>query len=109
MSDDINKLVDVSQSNLDANEAIRDTTSETGGIASAATIEGPTEITVNVEGTSTVTVTGFDAGVSAIAAGLATAFGGFTTEADALRIANEVLENIRTELLRRGIITANTL
>lgn len=98
-----------SDANLSATEEIRDSSGNTLGTASATVAGGATEITVNVEGTSTVTVTGFEAGVTRISQALSETFGGFATEEEARKIANEVLENIRTELLRRGIITPTTL
>ena len=56
-----------------------------------------------------MTVTGFEAGVARLATTLAETLGGFVSADEARRIADEVLENIRTELLRRGIITPTTL
>ncbi len=104
---DLNTVGDAS---LEATSAIVDNTGNAVGTANAVIGGGgQPEITINVEGTSTVTVTGFEAGVARIAAALTETFGGFATEEEARQIANEVLDNIRTELLRRGIITLTTL
>ncbi len=104
---DLNTTSDAS---LEATQDIVDNTGTTVGTA-GATIGGggQPEITINVQGTSTVTVTGFEAGVTRITQALTETFGGFATEEEARQIANEVLDNIRTELLRRGIITPTTL
>ena len=106
----LENLNTTSESNLAVVESIRDSSGGAIGTASA-TIAGAAqpEITINVEGQTTVTVTGFEAGVARLATSLATSLGGFVSEDEARRIANEVLENIRTELLRRGIITPTTL
>jgi hypothetical protein len=103
------KTVSIAEENLAVQKEIRDAST---GTAAATGLTGTssetTEITVNVEGTSTVNVTGFEAGATAIANALSETFGGFTSVEEAKRIANEVLENIRTALLRRGIITPTT-
>ena len=107
----LTELKDISKNiaaNLVVTQEIKDGQNNTVGTAAATVTGEQTEITVNVAGTSTVTVTGFEAGVTRIASALTETFGGFATEEEALRIANEVLENIRTELLRRGIITPTT-
>jgi hypothetical protein len=106
--DELKGIKTNSDANLAVTEEIRDSSGDTIGTA-AATVTGPAEINISIEGTSTVTVTGFEAGVARVAAALTETFGGFATEEEARRIANEVLENIRTELLRRGIITPTTL
>ena len=108
--DELKTLNTTSNANLTATEEIRDTSGNTVGTANATIAGGEQpEITINVEGTTTVTVTGFEAGVARLATTLAETFGGFVSEEEARRIANEVLENIRSELLRRGIITPNTV
>jgi len=108
--DELKSIKTNSDANLVATQEIRDTNGNQIGTA-AATVggTGQPEITINVEGTSTVTVTGFEAAVTRIGAALAETFGGFATEEEARRIANEVLDNIRKELLRRNIITPTTL
>jgi len=88
---------------------IRDQSGNTVGTASA-TIAGTgaaPEITVNIQGEQRVTVTGFEAGVTRIAQGLAEAFGGFATETEAREIAETVVEAIRTELQRLNILQRN--
>jgi len=108
--DELKSIKTNSDANLVATQEIRDVSGNPIGTA-AATVggSGEPEITINVEGTSTVTVNGFEAGVARIAAALAETFGGFATEDDARRIAEELLENIRKELLRRGILTPTTI
>lgn len=104
------KTAEAAEASLVVNEEIRDNTSGTAAENGFTDIPtGTTEIIVNVQGTSTVSVTGFEAGVTRIAAALADTFGGFASIEEARRVANEVLENIRAELLRRGIITPTTL
>ncbi len=66
------------------------------------------DINVNIEGTSTVTVTGFEAGVTRITAGLTEVLGDLVTTAQATEIANAVVENIRVALKRINIITETT-
>lgn len=113
LNDILSQLKDLnttSDANLEATASIVDNTGNAVGTANAVIgAGGQPEITINVEGTSTVTVTGFEAGVTRIATALTETFGGFATEEEARSIANEVLDNIRTELLRRGIITPTTL
>jgi TP901 family phage tail tape measure protein len=90
---------------------IRDTAGNSVGTASA-TIAGTTaapEITVNINGEQRVTVTGFEAGVARIATALSETFGGFATETEAREIANSVVEAIRLELQRLGILQRNQL
>ncbi len=90
---------------------IRDTAGNTVGTASA-TIASPTaapEITVTINGEQRVTVTGFEAGVTRIATALSDTFGGFATENEAREIANSVVEAIRLELERLGILNRNQL
>jgi hypothetical protein len=94
-----------SVTNLEVTRAIKDAQDAPG--TAAATIVDTPRIEVSIEGQSTVTVTGFEAGVTRIAQGLAETFG-FTTEEESRSIANEVVENIRKALLSKGIITANT-
>lgn len=108
---ELRDLNTTSQSNLAVTEQIRDGEGNAVGTANA-TIGGTAaqpEITINVEGTTTVTVTGFEAAVARLATTLSETLGGFVSADEARRIANEVLENIRTELLRRGVITPTTL
>lgn len=90
---------------------IRDTSGNTIGTASA-TIAGTAaapEITININGENRVTVTGFEAGVARIATALSETFGGFATETEAREIANQVVDAIRTELQRLGILQRNQL
>ncbi len=90
---------------------IRDTAGNTVGTASA-TIASPAaapEITVTINGEQRVTVTGFEAGVTRIATALSDTFGGFATENEAREIANSVVEAIRLELERLGILNRNQL
>lgn len=112
LEDIVTQLKDLnttSESNLAVTEAIRDSSGSTVGTATAVAGSDGTEITINVEGQTNVTVTGFEAGVARLATTLAESLGGFVSNDEARRIANEVLENIRTELLRRGIISPTTL
>ena len=113
LQDILSQLQDLnttSDANLEATQDIVNNTGTTIGTAAAVVGGGgQPDITINIEGTSTVTVTGFEAGVTRIAQALATTFGGFATEEEARQIANEVVENIRRELLRRNIITPTTL
>jgi len=90
---------------------IRDTSGETVGTASATVggTQAAPEITININGENRVTVTGFEAGVTRIATSLSETFGGFATEAEAREIANQVVEAIRTELQRLGILQRNQL
>ncbi|MEE8115049.1 MAG: hypothetical protein V3T23_11940, partial [Nitrososphaerales archaeon] len=111
LEDILSELKDISATStasLVVSEEIRDSSGASVGTATATGGAQP-EITINVEGQTTVTVTGFEAGVARIATSLAETLGGFVSDDEARRIANEVLENIRTELLRRGIITPTTL
>jgi len=107
---ELRTLNSTGEANLAVSEQILDSSGGTLGTASA-TVAGDSqpEITINVEGQTTVTVTGFEAGVARLATSLAESLGGFVSAEEARRIADEVLENIRTELLRRGIITPTTL
>ena len=108
---ELRELNDTSEANLTVTEEIRDASGNQVGTA-AATLTGTTNeptVNINVEGTTTVTVTGFEAAVARLATTLSETLGGFVSEDEARRIADEVLENIRTELLRRGIITPTTL
>lgn len=106
---ELKELNTTSDSNLSVTEEIRDSSGNTIGTAGATLAGGQPEITVNIDGEQRVIVTGFEAGVARIAQALTETFGGFATDDEARQIANEVLENIRTELLRRGIILPNTL
>ncbi len=90
---------------------IRDSSGNSVGTATA-TIGGAgtiPEINVNINGENRITVTGFEAGVTRIATALADTFGGFATEAEAREIANQVVEAIRLELERLGILQRNQL
>lgn len=107
----VSQLKDINstgEANLAVTQQILDSSGNAVGTASA-TVGESSEITINVEGQTTVTVNGFEAGVARLATALSETLGGFVSEDEARRIANEVLENIRTELLRRGIITPTTL
>jgi len=97
------------EANLAVTQQILDSSGNSLGTASATVDGGQSEININVAGQTTVTVTGFEAGVARLATTLAETLGGFVSADEARRIADEVLENIRTELLRRGIITPTTL
>lgn len=79
-----------------------------GGVTAAATVAIP-DINVNIQGQQQITVTGFEAGVARIAASLAETFGGFVTETEARNIANEVVDAIRLQLERNGIIQRNQI
>ena len=109
--DELSTLNTTGVSSNEVLEEIRDASGTSLGTAAATTggAGASPEITINVEGTTTVTVTGFEAGVARLATALAESLGGFVSDDEARRIANEVLDNIRTELLRRGIITPTTL
>jgi len=74
----------------------------TGGIAGEIT---PVEVIIN--GEQTITVTGFEEGVTRIATALAQSLGVFTTEEEARQIAEAVLFQIRRELENRGIVKPN--
>ena len=102
-------LNSTSETNLAVTQQILDSSGNSLGTASATVDGGQSEININVAGQTTVTVTGFEAGVARLATTLAETLGGFVSADEARRIADEVLENIRTELLRRGIITPTTL
>lgn len=80
--------------------------SSSTGVAAAATTAIP-DINVNIQGQQQVTVTGFEAGVARIAANLAETFGGFVTDAEARNIANEVVDAIRLQLERLGVVQRN--
>jgi len=88
---------------------IRDSAGETVGTASATLggTESSPEITINVTGQSTVTVTGFEAGVTRIATALAQTFGEFATEAEARQIAESVVESIKKALVERNMLGRN--
>ena len=77
--------------------------------AAAATPANIPDINVNINGQQTVTVTGFEAGVTAIVSGLEDAFGSLVTDTEARNIANEVVAAIRLQLERLGIIQRNQL
>ena len=80
----LTELQDISKNmaaNLAVTQEIKDDQNNTVGTAAATVAPGgETEITVNVIGTSTVTVTGFEAGAARIATALSETFGGFATE-----------------------------
>ncbi len=105
----LRNLNSTSETNLAVTQQILDSSGNSLGTASATVDGGQSEININIEGQQRVTIVGFEAGVVRIAQALSDTFGGFATEDEARRIANEVLENIRTELLRRGILTPNSL
>ena len=86
-------------------EEINNRGSNTGTTAAATT--AIPDINVNIQGQQQVTVTGFEAGVTRITAGLVETFGGFVTETEARNIAGEVVEAIRLQLERLGVIQRN--
>jgi len=106
---ELKSLNTTGEANLAVTQQILDSSGNALGTANATVAGESSEITINVEGQTTVTVSGFEAGVARLATALSESLGGFVSEDEARRIANEVLENIRTELLRRGIITPTTL
>jgi TP901 family phage tail tape measure protein len=83
-------------------------TGSTGGTAAAQLTPIP-DINVNIAGQQQIQVTGFEAGVQQIVAGLVETFGGFVTDTEATNIANQVVESIRLQLERLGILNRNQL
>jgi len=101
----------VTATNSEVLTEIRDSSGNVAGTATA-TVAGTAaqpEITININGEQKVTVTGFEAGVTRIAQALSDTFGGFATETEARDIANQVVESIRLELQRLGILNRNQL
>ncbi len=115
LSDILSELQNINAlttTNNDVLTQIRDSSGNTLGTASATLAGGAgtaPEITVNINGEQRITVTGFEAGVTRIATALSETFGGFATEAEAREIANSVVDAIRLELQRLGILQRNQL
>ena len=97
-----------STTNLGVTQEIKNDQDKKVGTAAATVTGDKVEIAVSIAGTSTVTVTGFEAGVARIAQALAETMGGFATEEEARVIAEGVVENIRKVLLEKQIINLNT-
>jgi hypothetical protein len=90
---------------IDANTS----TGGTGSTAAATQLTPLPDINVNIAGQQQIQVTGFEAGVQQIVAGLVETFGGFVTDTEATNIANQVVESIRLQLERLGILNRNQL
>jgi TP901 family phage tail tape measure protein len=115
LADILSELKNVSTATTDGTQVLTDirdgTNSVTGGTAAASLGATPTspQVNINIQGQQTITVTGFEAGVARIAQGLAETLGGFATDQEARDIANQVVESIRLELERLGILNRNQL
>ncbi len=113
LSDIAGQLTDLNRVTQSNNETLttisESSTSTTGtGTTAAAAVSVP-DINVNIQGQQQVTVTGFESGVQTIVTGLTQTFGEFVTDTEARNIANEVVEAIRLQLERLGIIQRNQL
>lgn len=87
------------QENTDPNTSTATATTTTTGAS-----QTQNEFTINVDGQQSVTISGFESAVASLTAALE---GTFVTPAQAQEIANALLQSIRDELVRRGILNRN--